>query len=243
MRSCRRAGVDGRVGFARRVGGGAQQTGAGFNENVVFLDAAHGGTDAGAHLGGTVDEKDVTLALAGRVKSALAAKGFYVVMSRDGDATVTAEQRAGVANHARPLACVLLHASSSGSGPGAVLAVSALTPDGEQRVPSAWATAQASYVSESLALQEMMAGALASRKVKPIAMRASTPPIDSLTCAAVTVEMLGSGASEEGSQQKVADAVTQALVAWKAQVAPAKVVPGASGRAAAPDAGAAGAKP
>jgi N-acetylmuramoyl-L-alanine amidase len=204
----------------------AQQPPLGFSENLVFLDPAHGGTDPGAHLGGAVEEKDVTLALAAQLRAALAAKGFSVLSARDGDAVVTADQRANLANHARPLACILLHATISGSG--AALAVSALVPDTESRLALPWATAQAAYVSESLAFREKIAAALGAGKFKPILLRASVPPIDSLTCAAVTLEIEGDAVTDSGYRQRIAEAVTQAIIDWKTQVVPARTPPAPS---------------
>ncbi len=83
---------------------------------VVVLDAAHGGTDSGAHLRPDLQEKDVTLALANRLRSALQARGIAVVTTRTSDATVPALNRAEIANHAQAAACLLLHATATGSG-------------------------------------------------------------------------------------------------------------------------------
>ena len=51
-----------------------------------MLDAAHGGVDSGSRIGDSTLEKDVTLALAFRLRSLLAARGFTVVMTRENDA-------------------------------------------------------------------------------------------------------------------------------------------------------------
>ena len=201
----------------------AQQAPLSLNENVVFIDPAHGGTDPGAHLGGSVEEKDVTLAIAGKLRTVLAVKGFSVVLTRDGDASVSAEQRANLANHARPLVCVLVHASLS--GPPASLAVSTVSADAEQRSVIPWATAQGLYVSESLAFREAVAAALTAASVKSVPLRASVPPIDSLTCAAVVVEFAGPHLAEDGYQQRMSDAMAQSIVAWKAEIAPPKAAP------------------
>ena len=203
----------------------AQQTPLSLNENVVFVDPAHGGTDPGAHLGGSVEEKDITLALASKLRAALAAKGFSVLLTRDTDATLTPEQRANLANHARPLVCILLHASPSGATPA--LAVSTLPPESDRGPVLPWATAQASYVLESLAFRDAVTVALQAASVKSIALQASVPPIDSLTCAAVTLEVAGPHITDEPYQQRIADSLAQSVVAWKAQVAPPKPPPAA----------------
>src|SRR5208282_6294497 len=52
----------------------------------VVIDAAHGGTDTGARITSSLIEKDITLALAIRLRSALAARGIAVVTTRESDA-------------------------------------------------------------------------------------------------------------------------------------------------------------
>jgi N-acetylmuramoyl-L-alanine amidase len=65
----------------------------------VVLDPGHGGTDPGAHaaVGGLV-EKDLTLDVARRLRPLLTEAGFEVVMTRDGDETISLRERALLAN-------------------------------------------------------------------------------------------------------------------------------------------------
>ncbi|MGB6692072.1 MAG: N-acetylmuramoyl-L-alanine amidase, partial [Terracidiphilus sp.] len=116
---------------------------------LVVLDAAHGGDDTGAKLDGGQLEKNFTLAFSVRLRSLLAARGIQVVTTREQDATVDANRRAEIANHARAQACLLLHASESGLG--VHLYVSAVAPAQPARFV-AWKTAQAEWVTRSLAL-------------------------------------------------------------------------------------------
>ncbi|HVB33291.1 MAG TPA: N-acetylmuramoyl-L-alanine amidase [Patescibacteria group bacterium] len=82
--------------------------------DTVVLDPAHGGTDEGAHGSGGIVEKDVVLTLARVVQSRLERDGVTVVMTRQGDQTLSFEQRAAIAN-ARPDAIfITLHVGSSG---------------------------------------------------------------------------------------------------------------------------------
>src|SRR5690349_13433461 len=55
---------------------------------LIVLDAAHGGTDTGAHLAEHLDEKDLALALTIRLRSMLSARGVSVVTTRESDATL-----------------------------------------------------------------------------------------------------------------------------------------------------------
>ena len=194
-----------------------------YNRNVVFLDPAHGGADSGAHLTDKLEEKDVTLAFEQRLRSLLQAKGLTVVSARDGDTLLTSDQRADMANHARPIACLLIHATSAVSG--AYLATSSLQADLEPRPALPWDTAQASYVSQSLSLLEGLTNALASASFKPVTLQSSVPPIDSLTCPAVLIEFgprSGTPVNDEGYQQQLADAITSALVVWRTTFDPPK---------------------
>ena len=98
----------------------AQSTTPPLNRNVVVLDPAHGGTDNGAAITSNLLEKQFTLAFTTRLKTLLTNAGFTVVTTRDADPTaatpLTPDQRAGTANHVRALACILIHATPSGSG-------------------------------------------------------------------------------------------------------------------------------
>ena len=211
------------AGLLGCAAGWAQQAPTPINLNLVLLDPAHGGPDPGAQLKGSVAEKDVTLAMAARLRATLAAKGFSVLSTRDGDVGMTSVQRAEMANHAHPLACLLLHATSSGSG--VYLAASSLAPEMEVRAVLPWETAQAFFIPQSLGLLDDMVRSVTAINAKPVVLRASVPPIDSLTCATVLVEMAPMGskaATDEGYQQKVADGLADALVAWRTQETPVK---------------------
>ncbi len=62
----------------------------------VIVDAGHGGSDAGTVAG--VNEKDVTLAIAKRLKRSLERDGLEVVMTRTDDHFLSNEERARIAN-------------------------------------------------------------------------------------------------------------------------------------------------
>ena len=81
---------------------------------AIALDAGHGGQDVGAKgVGGTL-EKDVSLAVARRLKALIEARlGIRVVMTRDGDDAVPIESRTAVANNNKADAFVSLHANAA----------------------------------------------------------------------------------------------------------------------------------
>lgn len=81
---------------------------------VVMLDPGHGGSEPGAvGLSGAVKEKDVNLAIAHRVKTALEAKGIKVIMTRYGNETLTLEQRKAIMRQYKPDLFVAIHSNGS----------------------------------------------------------------------------------------------------------------------------------
>jgi N-acetylmuramoyl-L-alanine amidase len=209
------------------------QASAGFERKVIVLDAAHGGTDTGAQISDHVAEKDVTLALAVRLRSLLAARGFSVVLTRDTDAMLTTDQRAEAANRAHAVACLVIHATASGGG--VHLATSGLNPI-ETTTPGAavpWDDAQAAYLPQSQRLAAGIGDAVTRSQVPLVSGRAAMRPLDNLTCPAVSVEIapLGGGGSEKtpvtdsGYQQRVSEAVAGALIFWRNQAGNAGVMP------------------
>lgn len=214
----------------------AQLSAGGFNRTLVVLDPAHGGGDTGSRINDQIVEKDVTLALAFRIRSLLAARGFTVVMTRDSDAAAPApvgtaappaplslDDRAGIANHARPVACLLLHATASGTG--VHLYTSELDPTAGESVPSPWLTAQAAWVAQSRKLAGQVGSALGRAQTPLVVNRASVRPVDSLTCPALVIELAPAGSdvasiNDAGYQQHVAEALAGALVFWQNQAQP-----------------------
>lgn len=82
--------------------------------HVVVIDAGHGGVDPGTHGAGGLNEKDVVLAVATRLKSELQAKGPYkIVLTRDRDVFVPLRDRVNIARAAHADLLVSLHADSN----------------------------------------------------------------------------------------------------------------------------------
>jgi N-acetylmuramoyl-L-alanine amidase len=86
---------------------------------TVVIDAGHGGYDRGGIPGQRVSEKDMTLDVAQRLKKALAASGYRVVMTRDSDVFVPLGTRVAIANSYPNAIFVSIHFNSakrSGAG-------------------------------------------------------------------------------------------------------------------------------
>jgi N-acetylmuramoyl-L-alanine amidase len=215
-------------GFAQAPAAPAPATTASAERFVVVLDAAHGGDDSGGHSGDWT-EKSFTLALSVRLRSLLAARGFTVVTTRESDTTLASERRAEIANHAGAQACLGLHASLSGFG--IHLFASSLAAAAPVRFEP-WRTAQAAFVTRSLALAGVLNSALQHTGMPVTLGRTALPVIDSLTCPAVAVEISPESttnrpASESatdslndaGYQARVAEALAAALVEWRSEAA------------------------
>jgi N-acetylmuramoyl-L-alanine amidase len=202
------------------------------NRRVIVLDPAHGGIDSGSQISDTTVEKDVTLALAFRLRSMLTVRGFTVVMTRDADSpsevgaagtALTLDDRAGIANHARAAACLLLHATGTGNGVHLYSSELEATAGEPSAVP--WLTAQAAWVPQSQLLEKQFATALTRAGIALVASSASVRPMDSLTCPALVVELAPNGddadsINDTDYQQHVALSIAGALLFWQNQVQP-----------------------
>jgi len=80
---------------------------------TVVIDAGHGGYDRGGIPGQRVSEKDMTLDVARRLKSVLAASGYSVVLTRDSDVFVPLGTRCAIANSNRNAIFVSVHFNSA----------------------------------------------------------------------------------------------------------------------------------
>lgn len=220
-----------------------------FNRTTILLDPAHGGADSGSRISDTLLEKDITLALAFKLRSLLTARGFTVVMTRDSDAAtqadtptpLTLDDRAGIANRAHPVACLLLHATAAGKG--VHLYRSELDPIPYELNGTSWLTAQAAWVTQSQKLQTRLGMALTRARVPLVLSRASVRPVDSFSCPALVVELAPKGSdnstlTDDRYHQQVAQAIAAALVFWENQAQPPQRLPPVQTPAIAPETGA-----
>ena len=89
------------------------------SSTTVVIDAGHGGHDRGGIPGQIVSEKEMTLDVAQRLKKALAANGYRVVMTRDSDVFIPLGTRVAIANSYANAIFVSIHFNSakrSGAG-------------------------------------------------------------------------------------------------------------------------------
>src|SRR5215469_7486799 len=126
---------------------------------LVMIDPAHGGSDSGAALNPAMPEKDVTLAFARRLRMELNNRQIPAGLVRDGDITLSLDQRAGMVNSAQPALYISLHAASQGSG--IVLYTAMLASNGEDRGRFLdWQTAQSGALVRSRWAQQQITASL-----------------------------------------------------------------------------------
>jgi N-acetylmuramoyl-L-alanine amidase len=184
---------------------------------LAVVDPAHGGSERGAALTDHLAEKDVTLGFGRLLRHELEVRGFAVLLLRDNDNTLPADQRAGTANAARAAVYISLHAASQGNG---ALVYTALMPveDPSNGTFRAWNSAQ----TPALSMSKTVAGAIvAEMQKKQFAVRASSAslrPLNNVLMPAVAVELApgSNGIADLASanyQQLAASAIADALVA------------------------------
>lgn len=186
---------------------------------LVLLDAAHGGSDTGAKLTPGLLEKDFTLDFENRLRSMLAARGIGITTTRLADVDLSAESRAEIANRTPFAACLLIHATATGSG--VHLYTSSLAPAAMTKFLP-WETAQAAYVTQSLKLSSDIESAMAQAQI-PVALgRTSLRPMDSLACPTVAVEIAPPDASSKNRsltdpayERSILDALAAAMEEWR----------------------------
>jgi N-acetylmuramoyl-L-alanine amidase len=188
----------------------------------VVVDASHGGDERGAALSDQLAEKDVTLAFALRLRQQLQARGLTTLMLREGDTTMSLDQRANMTNAAHPAIYVCLHAASQGSGVRLYTAL--LTAGAEGRGPFLdWNTAQSGFHAASQTAETSVAAELGKRQVAVRSLLAPLRPLNNITTAAVAIEVAPPAGklAELNSptyQQLVAESVTAGIEAVRDQL-------------------------
>ena len=155
---------------------------------LVIVDAGHGGEERGAALSESLVEKEVTLALARRLRAELQNRGVAAALLRDGDQTLSFDQRAVAANAARAAVYISLHATGSGAG------IRVYTPMLTSAAPPAgpfvpWDTAQAPFLSRSMMLANAIDEAAGKSGAGVALMPAPVRPLNNIAAAAIAVEI------------------------------------------------------
>ena len=102
---------------------------------TIAIDPGHGGDDEGVKGADGAKEKDLTLAIARRVKAVIEARlGVRVLLTRDDDRSVAVDVRTSIANNNKADLFISLHANASmrPSAAGAAVFVAAFDKTAEQ---------------------------------------------------------------------------------------------------------------
>ncbi|MGH9643987.1 MAG: N-acetylmuramoyl-L-alanine amidase [Terriglobales bacterium] len=183
---------------------------------LIFVDPAHGGDERGAALTDSLAEKDVTLGFARLLRHELELRGFAAVLSREGDSSVSLDQRAGAANTAQAVLFIGLHATSQGDG--ARVYIDLLPREGASKgVFRAWNSAQAPALAVSGLVATAIVNELQVKKMSARSSPASLRPLNNVLMPAVAVELAPgpNGTADLSSatyQQQAAAAIADAVV-------------------------------
>jgi len=183
----------------------------------AVIDASHGGAERGAALSDQLAEKDVTLAFARRLRQELNSRGITALVLRDGDATLSLDQRADLANSVHPAIYLCVHAASMGSG---VRVYTALLPaGGENRgLFLDFDTAQASSRATSQEIAVSISSEMQKKQIAVRVLSAGLRPLNNLIAPAIALEIAPPSGSvadlmSAAYQESVSVAVANAVLA------------------------------
>jgi N-acetylmuramoyl-L-alanine amidase len=194
----------------------SREPGAPVRQHVfVVIDPAHGGDERGAALTDQLQEKDVTLAFAQRLRELFGVRGLSAWLERDGDLTLSLDQRAAMSNASGAALYIAVHASSEGNG---VRLYTALLPSGgpNQGWFLDWDTAQTAFEGLSRITAASVATGLESKQVSVRNLSAPLRPLNNVVTAAFAIEIGPesddvSQLSSPEYQEKLAEAVVSGV--------------------------------
>jgi N-acetylmuramoyl-L-alanine amidase len=222
---------------------------------TVAIDPGHGGDDVGARGEGGTVEKDLTLAVARRVKAAVEARlGLRVLLTRDDDRSIPLNERIALANNNKADVFISLHANASlvPTASGATIYVAGFEDQNQtqttlapERVPVfgggsrdielvLWDFAQIRHIDQSAELSRILEETLRERnsfQMRPIE-RAPFRVLESANMPAVLIEMgfLTNPAQEKALsgaafQTAFAQGVLDAIIRFRGHLAAANGEP------------------
>jgi len=161
------------------------------------------------------------------------------VLTRSNDTGLSNDQRAELANRTHAVACIVLHATASGTGVHLATAMASATTPAVASGAIRWDDAQTAYLPQSQRLADQIGAAMNRSQVPLVTDRAALRPLDNLMCPAISIELAplvvdGNDpvpVTNASYQQHVDTAIAGALIFWRNQAQP-PVTPGV--RSAAP---------
>jgi N-acetylmuramoyl-L-alanine amidase len=189
---------------------------------TVAIDPAHGGNDPGVKFSEKLLEKNVSLAIAEKLRAELTNRGISTVMLRSGDDDVNPDDRAETANAARVSYYIAIHAGQMGSG------VRVYTPLPNAATAShtlfkPWDQVQAGQKDGSVQFAAGLASQFAEKKIAVRQLSGNVAPLAHVAAAAVSIEVAPAEHDDESTLesssyiQKLAQAIASAVAQEKAR--------------------------
>ena len=225
---------------------------------TVVIDPGHGGDDLGVVGSAGAKEKDLTLAVARRVKASIEARlGVRVLLTRDDDRNVPIDNRTSVANNNKANLFISLHANASlqPAAAGAIIyyaafdSTDAASLGGVARVPTfsggtrdlelvAWDLAQTHHLDQSMAFAGLLEERLRDRV--PLASQSiARAPLDVLESANMPAVLIEMGFLSNRDQERqlsggdfqstLVQALTEAIIRFRDSLT-SPTSPGGEGR-------------
>ncbi len=202
--------------------------------NIVVIDPAHGGTDAGGRGTEGIRESDVVLELATQLKRVLEAQGFQVVQTRDGNDNPSFDDRSARANAQRGAVFITLHVASTGiTGTARTYVLPEFAPVTDTTGMIPWERAQAPFVSLSRKLGDLVQLELSKRfKGSPnTAMVAPVRQLRTTAAPAIAVELSSVSVEDRTALDRMLPGVAEAIARGVSAFKPSYVVPTITGSA------------
>ena len=184
----------------------------------VLIDPSHGGNDQGALLPDKLLEKDITLAMARRLKAELEDHGVSARLVRDGDVNLSLEQRAEMANGQHAAICVAIHAGLPGHGVRIYSPVIASAVEAAGKFQP-WESAQTSYTGRSHILAQAVGAEISKKEIDVVSFKSPLRPLNNITAPAIAMELAPDPARvEDLSSQKFQTSVAAGIASAVVQV-------------------------
>ena len=189
---------------------------------VVAIDPAHGGNDPGVKFSDKLLEKNVSLAIAEKLRAEFNNRGISTIMLRNGDDDVNPDDRAETANAARVSFYIAIHAGQMGTG------VRVYTPLPNSAAPThslfkPWDQVQVDHGDNSNQFATGVASQLADKKIPVRQLSGNVAPLAHVGAAAVSIEVAPAERNDESTLespayiQKLAQAIAAAVAQEKAR--------------------------
>ncbi len=197
----------------------------------VMIDPSHGGSDRGAFLSDKLDEKDLTLAVARKLKTELQDRGIAARLLRDADINLSLEQRAELTNAQHAGMYIAVHAGVPGQEvrvyTQAFASSSPSSSSAESTVKSGqflpWETAQMSFLSQSKTVARAVITELQKRDVRSLGLSVPMRPLNNIVAPAIAVELSADRFNTQDllnpkTQSQVAGSIATGIAHARAQI-------------------------